>query len=130
LTVLPTDLRVFKGTDPNVDSYSAFWDNEKSSETKLDQMLKKHGIEEIVLTGLAFDICVGNTALDGAAKGYKVTVFEDATRSITHEGYKIMKEKMMKNGVRIAKGNLLNTGIRIPALSFLLLLLSLSLVLY
>ena len=48
-----------KGKDPDVDSYSAFWDNKKVSQTILNEELKKKGITDVYVCGLAYDVCVG-----------------------------------------------------------------------
>jgi nicotinamidase-related amidase len=50
---------VRKGTNSNVDSYSAFFDNSKASKTNLDDELKKRKITDLYLSGLATDVCVG-----------------------------------------------------------------------
>jgi nicotinamidase/pyrazinamidase len=50
---------VRKGTNPNVDSYSAFFDNSKANKTNLDDDLKKRNIKDLYLCGLATDVCVG-----------------------------------------------------------------------
>lgn len=50
---------VYKGTHPTIDSYSAFRDNVKCSETTLPQELKKRNITDVYVCGLAYDCCVG-----------------------------------------------------------------------
>lgn len=51
--------KVYKGTNPEVDSYSVFWDNKKLSDTSLCTLLKQKGITDIYVCGLAYDVCVG-----------------------------------------------------------------------
>lgn len=51
--------KVYKGTNPEVDSYSVFWDNKKLSDTSLCSLLKQKGITDIYVCGLAYDVCVG-----------------------------------------------------------------------
>ena len=51
---------VKKGNKDDIDSYSAFFDNSKLNETSLNSDLKKHGINEVYVCGLAADVCVGN----------------------------------------------------------------------
>lgn len=48
-----------KGTNPNVDSYSAFWDNDKVSETQLSSLLREQQVTDVYVCGLAYDVCVG-----------------------------------------------------------------------
>lgn len=50
---------VDKGKNPNVDSYSAFWDNNKQAQTELVQILSKNNITDVYLCGVAYDVCVG-----------------------------------------------------------------------
>lgn len=52
-------VKIYKGTNPEVDSYSVFWDNKKLSDTSLNSQLKEKGITDIYVCGLAYDVCVG-----------------------------------------------------------------------
>ena len=52
-------IHVYKGTNPEIDSYSAFWDNMKLSKTSLDQQLKERSVTDVYVVGLATDVCVG-----------------------------------------------------------------------
>lgn len=52
-------IHVYKGTNPEIDSYSAFWDNMKLSKTTLDDQLKARSVTDVYLVGLATDVCVG-----------------------------------------------------------------------
>ncbi len=71
-----------KGTDPSIDSYSAFYDNAHDKSTGLTAYLRKHHITHVVLVGLAFDYCVYYSALDGQRDGFEVTVIPSLSRSI------------------------------------------------
>jgi len=71
-----------KGTDPTVDSYSAFFDNNKKNDTGLNQYLKDHNISELFICGLATDYCVKFTALDAVDLGYTTTVILDACKEV------------------------------------------------
>jgi len=78
----PRDVVVRKGTDPHVDSYSAFWDNNRAHETELAGLLRKADISDVYLCGLCLDYCVGWTAEDALKTGFikKVFVIQDATK--------------------------------------------------
>lgn len=52
-------IKVYKGTNPDVDSYSVFWDNKKLTETTLSAQLKMNNMTDIYVCGLAYDVCVG-----------------------------------------------------------------------
>ena len=71
-----------KGNDPTIDSYSGFFDNQHLRATGLHDFLQKHGINFLVLTGLATDVCVKFTALDALKLGYEVFLVEDATKAV------------------------------------------------
>ncbi len=71
-----------KGMDPNIDSYSGFFDNGKRKDTGLAAYLKGRNIDEVYLAGLAGDFCVYYSALDSADYGFKTYFIEDAVRSI------------------------------------------------
>lgn len=72
---------VKKGTLPHKDAYSAFEGTDEAGRT-LAQLLRKHGIKEIYVTGLATDYCVRATVLDGIKEGFEVRVITDATRGV------------------------------------------------
>jgi nicotinamidase/pyrazinamidase len=74
-----------KGTDPRVDSYSGFFDNGKRKATGLGEWLRAHGVDSVVICGLALDYCVKFTALDALALGFETTLVRDATRAVELE---------------------------------------------
>ncbi len=71
-----------KGLDPSVDSYSAFFDNARCHDTGLATILKKQGIKEVDVVGLALDYCVKYTALDAASLGFSTRVLLQASRAV------------------------------------------------
>lgn len=71
-----------KGFRPQIDSYSAFFENDQQTATGLDGYLTSRSIKRIFLTGLALDFCVAYSARDAARLGYQVFVIEDACRGI------------------------------------------------
>jgi nicotinamidase/pyrazinamidase len=71
-----------KGMDTAVDSYSAFYENDRKTPTGLVGYLRERGFQRLFLAGLAFDFCVRYSAEDGKREGFAVTVIEDACRSI------------------------------------------------
>lgn len=73
---------VRKGSDPEVDSYSAFFDNDRRRDTGLAAYLEQRGAEELVIMGLATDYCVRATVLDACGLGFGVTVIEDGCRAV------------------------------------------------
>ena len=63
LQVTEDSVVVYKGCQPEVDSYSAFWDNNKMSQTELVSILAKHRVTDVFLCGVAYDVCVGKEKL-------------------------------------------------------------------
>jgi nicotinamidase/pyrazinamidase len=71
-----------KGHRVELDSYSAFFENDHMTATGLDGWLRQRGFQHLVLCGLATDFCVAWSAEDAARLGYNVTIIEDACRAI------------------------------------------------
>ncbi|HET7626393.1 MAG TPA: bifunctional nicotinamidase/pyrazinamidase [Verrucomicrobiae bacterium] len=71
-----------KGTDPEIDSYSGFFDNGHRKSTGLGEWLRARGVTEIFVCGLATDYCVKFTALDAVKLGLKTNLIEDASRGV------------------------------------------------
>lgn len=100
---LPCRTVLLKGTDPCCDSYSGLRDNLGRS-TGLIERLKADGVRRLFLTGLAFDFCVGWTALDAIKEGFEAVIIEDATRSVALPGtVENMRADLMVAGVRIVR---------------------------
>jgi len=89
-----------KGTDPELDSYSAFFDNGHRRATGLSAYLRARGITEVAVAGLAADYCVYFSAKDARSEGFAVTVIEDATRGIAPESMAAAKADLLVQGVR------------------------------
>lgn len=92
---------VRKGFRPELDSYSAFFENDGRTSTGLNGYLKSLGMRNLVLCGLALDVCVYYTALDARKLGYNVFVLLNASRAVnTPEGSadKTLKE-MQDRGI-------------------------------
>jgi len=71
-----------KGFRPSLDSYSAFFENDRATPTGLEGWLRQRGFSRLFLCGLATDFCVAWSAEDAAQLGFRVTVIEDACRGI------------------------------------------------
>jgi len=86
LNVTRANVIIRKGTNPAIDSYSAFFENDQTTPTGLDGYLKALGVTEVTMVGLATDFCVQFSALDAARLGFKVNVREDLCRAIDLDG--------------------------------------------
>ena len=80
------DLIVRKGFRREVDSYSAFFENDHTTSTGLDGYLRSRGVGSVTLVGLATDYCVNFSAVDAAKLGFKVRVIESLCRAIDMDG--------------------------------------------
>jgi nicotinamidase/pyrazinamidase len=76
------DAVFYKGENPAIDSYSAFFDNGRRQQTQLNGWLAHHGIHELIVMGLATDYCVKFTVLDALRLGYRVNVITDGCRGV------------------------------------------------
>lgn len=82
LDTLAINHMVTKGTNPQIDSYSGFYDNAHQQSTDLMEYLHNHHIQTIYLCGIATDYCVKFTALDACQAGFNVYLIEDACRGV------------------------------------------------
>jgi nicotinamidase/pyrazinamidase len=98
-----------KGFRPTLDSYSAFFENDRQTPTGLEAWLRQRGFSGLFLCGLATDFCVAWSAEDAARLGFSVTIIEDACRGIglpTGDGRTTMdaaRDRLTALGVRYVK---------------------------
>lgn len=91
-----------KGTNPEIDSYSGFFDNGHRKSTGLADYLRGRGVREVHLCGLAADFCVNFSALDALQEGFQVRFLEAATRAISAEGYAQARQELQRRGAQLA----------------------------
>lgn len=95
-------LVIRKGMHPGIDSYSAFYENDKTTTTGLSGYLKNLGIKRVFCAGLAFDYCVRFTAEDAIKENFDTVVIEDACRAIDMDGSaSATRESFNKTGVSL-----------------------------
>lgn len=80
------ELVIRKGYDADIDSYSAFFENDRRTATGLGGYLRERGFRRVVLCGLATDFCVGFSAIDARTQGFEAVVLLDACRAIDLQG--------------------------------------------
>jgi nicotinamidase/pyrazinamidase len=96
------DLVIRKGFRPEIDSYSAFFENDRATATGLEGYLKTRGLHDLTLVGLATDYCVAYSALDAVRLGFRVTVRLDLCRAIDLQGSLArMMSELREAGVRL-----------------------------
>ena len=97
-----SNLILRKGCNPKIDSYSAFFENDKSTTTGLEGYLVKKEIKRLYLCGLAFDYCVFYSALDGINLGFDVFVFQDLTKAINlNNSERVARKTMIEKGIKL-----------------------------
>ncbi len=100
LEVDRAELIIRKGFRPQIDSYSAFFENDHATPTGLAGYLSERGITSLVLAGLATDYCVAYSAIDAKKRGFEAEVVLDACRGIDLDGsLDRMKREMQDVGV-------------------------------
>jgi len=103
LNTAPINKIFYKGSNKNIDSYSAFFDNAHLSETGLASYLHEQGIKDVHMMGLATDYCVKYSCLDAVRLGFNTYVIKDACRGVNLKEEDSAKafEEMSREGVKI-----------------------------
>ena len=101
LSIAHAELVLRKGYHRDINSYSAFYENDRRTTTGLASYLRERGFRRVFLAGLAFDFCVRYSAEDARREGFEVVVFEDACRSIDVDGSAAATRKQFESlGIR------------------------------
>lgn len=102
-----------KGTNPKLDSYSAFFENDKKTPTGLVEYLKKQGVQTLYILGLATDYCVKYTALDAKALGFEVCLVVDGCQAVNLEpqaGLQALKD-MQQVGIKLVNSQAIKPAV-------------------
>ncbi|KTD23488.1 bifunctional pyrazinamidase/nicotinamidase [Legionella lansingensis] len=103
-----------KGTDPEIDSYSGFFDNGHNQSTGLAGYLREKGAKKLYFCGLCADICVYFSIKDGLREGFDCFLIEDATHPLDPEAFKKIREELLAKGAKIIKSDQINELPRYP----------------
>ena len=96
LDIPKAELILRKGYHPTIDSYSAFYENDRTTPTGLGGYLRERGFKRVFVAGLAFDFCVRYSAEDARRERFETIVFEDACRAIDVEGSAAATRELFK----------------------------------
>lgn len=96
-----------KGMNPEIDSYSGFFDNGHLKTTGLADYLRSKMVTQVFVAGLAGDFCVYFTAKDALLEGFKTFLLEDASRPINPEGFTQAKADLRHLGGKIIQSSVL-----------------------
>lgn len=106
----PAEMILRKGIHPTIDSYSAFRENDRTTETGLAGYLRGRGIARLFICGLATDYCVAWSALDAVAAGFETSVLLGACRAIDLDGsLAAALDDMRAAGVALVEGDNIET---------------------
>ena len=101
LNIPHAELVLRKGYHRDINSYSAFYENDRKTATGLAGYLRERGLTRVFLAGLAFDFCVRYSGEDARREGFEAVVFEDACRSIDVDGSAaVTREKFRSLNIR------------------------------
>lgn len=90
-----------KGMNPEIDSYSGFYDNNHEVSTGMSGYLSEKGATEVYFCGLASDICVFHTIRDAIQEGFQAILIEDASQPLDPMNFIKMKEELTNWGAKI-----------------------------
>ncbi|GJQ73440.1 hypothetical protein Trydic_g13801 [Trypoxylus dichotomus] len=105
LIIVNNAIKIYKGNNPEVDSYSVFCDNKMMSGTTLSGQLRQKNATDIYICGLAYDVCVGATAMDALTIGYRTVVVDDCCRGVDLLEIEKTKNSILKNNGIIVNSN-------------------------
>jgi len=109
LQLTRAELIVRKGFDAQIDSYSAFFENDRRTPTGLAGYLRERGLKQCFLAGLAYDYCVGYSALDARRLGFEAVVVRDACRAIDlNRSVEAMEAEFRAAGVTLIESGTLS----------------------
>jgi nicotinamidase/pyrazinamidase len=107
LAVPHAELVLRKGYHREIDSYSAFYENDRKTRTGLSGYLRERGFKRVFLAGLAFDFCVRYSAEDAYREGFEPIVIEDASRGINVDGSMAATRELFRTlGIRCLPSSL------------------------
>jgi len=110
LNLSRAELILRKGFRSHIDSYSAFFENDRTTPTGLAGYLRERGLSRVFLAGLAYDYCVGFSALDARRLGLQAFVLRDACRAIDLNGsVAAIEAEFAKAGVAVIDSSELST---------------------
>jgi len=90
-----------KGTNPEIDSYSAFFDNKHFKSTALADYLRGKKVKQVFLTGLCGDICVFYSAMDSLHEGFETFIIQDGTCPLNKDDYIKTNKTFTEKGGKI-----------------------------
>ncbi len=101
LDTKPVEAIFRKGMDPEIDSYSGFYDNHHKKATGLAGYLRARDVKRVFISGLAADVCVYFSLKDAVKEGFETYLIDDGVRALDDEKYIEQKKELTDMGVKI-----------------------------
>jgi len=101
LNTKPIEAIFRKGMNPEIDSYSGFYDNDHQKNTGLAGYLRDKGADDLYFCGLAADICVYFSMIDALKENFNVSLLKQATKPLNPEEFSIQIDELKKKGVSV-----------------------------
>jgi nicotinamidase/pyrazinamidase len=101
LDTRPIETIFRKGMDPEIDSYSGFYDNGHKKDTGLAGYLRARGVKQVFITGLAADVCVYFTLKDSLKEKFETYLVEDGTKALDDKAFKKIRAELNELGAKI-----------------------------
>ncbi|KTD21607.1 bifunctional nicotinamidase/pyrazinamidase [Legionella londiniensis] len=101
LDVKPIEAIFRKGVDPEIDSYSCFYENDHKTSIGLAGFLREKKASELYFCGLAADVCVYYSIKDAIKEGFRCFLIDDAVRPLSKENYQKIKNELVQKDVHI-----------------------------
>ena len=98
-------VNLLKGYESDIDSYSAFWDNQKIRETVLNTKLKDFNVDQVFIGGIATDVCVYSTALHAVENGYRTYIIEDACRGVDESNINLRLDELLERNCQVTQSS-------------------------
>ncbi|XP_015587924.1 uncharacterized protein LOC107264311 [Cephus cinctus] len=98
LYIIPDSSQIRKGQNPDMETYSVFFDNNAINSTELLNILQEIGITDVYVCGLAYDVCVRATCMDGLRLGYRLAIIEDCCRGVDPDDVIEARKMISENG--------------------------------
>jgi nicotinamidase/pyrazinamidase len=101
LDSIPVEAVFRKGMDPEIDSYSGFYDNHHKKDTGLAGYLKARKVNRLFIAGLAADVCVYYSLKDALKEGFETYLIDDGVRALDDEKFIEQKKELVDKGAKI-----------------------------
>ncbi|KAK9746999.1 EF-hand domain pair [Popillia japonica] len=98
-------VKIYKGIHSEIESYSAFWDNDRLCDTTLYTELRQRDVTDVYICGLTYEVCVRETALDALNLGYRTILIDDCILGRDVHSTEVTKQYLLEHNAAIVNTN-------------------------